>query len=62
MSERRTEGPDAQLGNLPLAGYDEVLSIEHEDSILSGREGFLKVVVFLKEVILSEPRSAMWWA
>ena len=39
-----------------------VLSIEHEDSFLSGREGFLKAVAFLKEVILSEPKSAVWWA
>ncbi len=47
---------------LRLTGYDGVLSIEHEDSLLSGREGFLKAVAFLKEVILSEPRGAMWWA
>lgn len=47
---------------LRLTGYDGVLSIEHEDSLLSGREGFLKAVAFLKEVILSEPRGAVWWA
>ena len=47
---------------LRLAGYDGVLSVEHEDSLFSGREGFLKAVAFLKEVILSEPRGAMWWA
>ncbi|MFH0795740.1 MAG: sugar phosphate isomerase/epimerase [Candidatus Omnitrophota bacterium] len=47
---------------LRLVGYDGVLSIEHEDSLLSGREGFHKAVAFLKEVILSEPKGAIWWA
>ncbi|MBU2495529.1 MAG: sugar phosphate isomerase/epimerase, partial [Candidatus Omnitrophica bacterium] len=47
---------------LRMTGYDGVLSIEHEDSLLSGREGFLKAVAFLKEVIFSEPRGAIWWA
>ncbi|MCX5641975.1 MAG: sugar phosphate isomerase/epimerase [Candidatus Omnitrophica bacterium] len=47
---------------LRMAGYDGVLSIEHEDSLLSGREGFLKAVAFLKDVILSEPPGAVWWA
>ncbi|HNQ36211.1 MAG TPA: sugar phosphate isomerase/epimerase [bacterium] len=50
------------ISALRLSGYDGVLSIEHEDSLLSGNEGFLKAVRFLKEVIVSEPRGAMWWA
>jgi sugar phosphate isomerase/epimerase len=33
--------------NLRLVGYDHVLSIEHEDSVMSGAEGLKKAVAFL---------------
>jgi sugar phosphate isomerase/epimerase len=47
---------------LRLAGYDGVLSIEHEDALLSLDEGFRKSVAFLREVITSEPPlEASWW-
>jgi len=45
-----------------MIGYDYVLSIEHEDSLLSVEEGFNKAVSFLKQVVASEPRGSMWWA
>ena len=47
---------------LRLTGYDYVLSIEHEDAMASIDEGFSKAVSFLKDVLLSEQPSAMWWA
>lgn len=47
---------------LRLVGYDYVLSIEHEDPLASVEEGFTKAVSFLKDVILTEQPSAMWWA
>ncbi|MBI2914748.1 MAG: sugar phosphate isomerase/epimerase [Firmicutes bacterium] len=50
------------VSNLRLAGYDDVLSIEHEDSLMSGSEGFEKAVAFLKDVIIKEKPGAMWWA
>ncbi len=50
------------ISTLRLVGYDGVLSIEHEDSLLSGKEGFQKAVAFLKEIILREPKGKMWWA
>jgi len=50
------------VSNLRLVGYDFVLSIEHEDSLMSGNEGFQKAVKFLKEVLLFEERGAIWWA
>jgi sugar phosphate isomerase/epimerase len=50
------------VSTLRLAGYDDVLSIEHEDSIMSFTEGFGKAVDFLKRVLLWEKRSAMTWA
>jgi sugar phosphate isomerase/epimerase len=51
------------LTALRLAGYDDVLSIEHEDALLSIDEGFRKGVAFLRSVMPSEPalREA-WWA
>ena len=47
---------------LRLVGYNDVLSIEHEDSLMSVNEGFQKAVALLKEVILFEKPGEMWWA
>jgi sugar phosphate isomerase/epimerase len=47
---------------LRLVGYDHVLSIEHEDSLMSGDEGFRKAVAFLREVVIAEPRGEAYWA
>lgn len=47
---------------LKLVGYDHVLSIEHEDSLMSVNEGFLKAVAFLKDVIITESAGEIWWA
>ncbi len=47
---------------LRLAGYDDVLSIEHEDALLSVDEGFRKGVAFLRSVMPTEPAlSEAWW-
>ena len=40
---------------LRLQGYDGVLSIEHEDALMSLTEGFEKAVEYLKGIILREP-------
>lgn len=50
------------ISNLRLVGYDDVLSIEHEDSLMSVNEGLQKSVVFLKEVMTFEDKGTMWWA
>jgi len=47
---------------LRMVGYDWVLSIEHEDSLMSIDEGFRRAVAFLKEVTVSEPPPKVWWA
>jgi len=47
---------------LRMIGYDGVLSIEHEDSLMSVNEGFQKAVGFLKGILLSEKPGGMWWA
>jgi sugar phosphate isomerase/epimerase len=49
------------LSTLRLVGYDYVLSIEHEDSLMSTEEGVRKGVQFLKEIMIEEPRGKMWW-
>ena len=46
---------------LRLYGYDGVISIEHEDSLMSMNEGFEKAVEYLKGVILSQPMGQAWW-
>jgi sugar phosphate isomerase/epimerase len=49
------------VSTLRLIDYDFVLSIEHEDSLMSGEEGIRKAISFLKDVMIEEPRGAMWW-
>jgi len=60
-------GHDAQIwkdmvSTLRLVGYDGALSIEHEDSLMSNREGFKKAVAFLKSVLISEKPGPAYWA
>ncbi len=49
------------VSTLRMYGYDDVLSIEHEDSLLSPEEGLTKAARFLDEVVLKEEPSAAWW-
>ncbi len=60
-------GHDADLwkdifSTLRIVGFDGVVSIEHEDSLMSGEEGLRKALAFLKECIIEHPKGAMWWA
>lgn len=48
--------------NLRMIGYDHVMSIEHEDSLMSTNEGLEKAVEFLKEIMIFEKTGGMWWA
>jgi sugar phosphate isomerase/epimerase len=50
------------VSNLRMAGYDHVLSIEHEDSLMSGAEGLKKAVAFLKPLLIAEPAGEAYWA
>lgn len=52
----------AIVSELRLAGYDYALSIEHEDSLMSGNEGLLKAIDCLKHVLLYEERGNLYWA
>ena len=51
------------VSNLVLCGYDRVLSIEHEDSLMTIDEGLRKAVNFLNGVIITEEKpTTMSWA
>ena len=49
------------ISMLKQKGYDGVISIEHEDSLMSVQEGFEKAVAYLRSVIIKEQAGAAWW-
>jgi sugar phosphate isomerase/epimerase len=50
------------VSTLRMAGYDGALSIEHEDSLMSNKEGLEKAVAFLKSVLIREKAGVAYWA
>jgi len=48
--------------NLRMVGYDHVLSIEHEDGLMSPMEGLRKALSTLKEAVIFESAGEMFWA
>jgi sugar phosphate isomerase/epimerase len=50
------------VSTLRMIGYDGTLSIEHEDSLMSPREGLEKALRFLQTIVLKEPKGKMTWA
>lgn len=49
------------ISTLRMFGYDYVLSIEHEDSLVSAEEGLTKAATFLNGVMICERAGAAWW-
>jgi sugar phosphate isomerase/epimerase len=49
------------ISALRLAGYDHVVSIEHEDALLSVDEGLEAAVRLLADIVLTEPPAEPWW-
>jgi sugar phosphate isomerase/epimerase len=49
------------ISTLRMFGYDGVLSIEHEDSLMSGDEGLSKAAEFLNRIVIREQAGAAWW-
>ncbi len=47
---------------LRMVGYDHVMSIEHEDSLMSQKEGLLTAIETLKQTVIQESNTGMWWA
>ena len=50
------------MSTLRMIGYEGAVSIEHEDGLMSVKQGLEKAVAFLKEVMITEQPAAMWWA
>ncbi|WP_227935605.1 sugar phosphate isomerase/epimerase family protein [Alkalihalobacillus deserti] len=49
------------ISALRTFGYDYVVSIEHEDPIMSIEEGFARAVKNLNSILIEEKPSDMWW-
>ncbi len=49
------------ISTLRMYGYDNVLSIEHEDSLMSPDEGLTKAAAFLNSIIIRDKPAAAWW-
>jgi len=50
------------ISTLRLVGYDYVISIEHEDAMMSVDEGLSKAVALLKQAVIAEPPGEIYWA
>ena len=50
------------MSALRLVGYDGMISIEHEDSLMTPTEGLEKAIAMLKDVMIFESKGEMWWA
>ncbi|MDM5198480.1 sugar phosphate isomerase/epimerase [Fictibacillus enclensis] len=49
------------ISALRTYGYDYVVSIEHEDPLMSINEGFARAVKNLNDVMIEETPAEMWW-
>ncbi|SFL88836.1 sugar phosphate isomerase/epimerase family protein [Salibacterium qingdaonense] len=49
------------ISALQLAGYEGVVSIEHEDSLMSVEEGFEKASAFLRSILIRERIGEVFW-
>ncbi len=49
------------ISTLRMFGYDYVMSIEHEDSLMSAEEGLTKAVGFLNGIVVREKAGEAWW-
>jgi sugar phosphate isomerase/epimerase len=50
------------ISTLSLIGFDGVISIEHEDSLMSVEDGLEKAATFLRGILIRKKLSGMWWA
>jgi len=57
----RLETWSQMIAALRIYGYDYVLSIEHEDPIMSVDEGLNRAITNLKSIMIKEQPSEMWW-
>ncbi|SFS89616.1 sugar phosphate isomerase/epimerase family protein [Halostagnicola kamekurae] len=50
------------VSTLRMVGYDGTMSIEHEDSLTSSREGLEKAISFLERAVFREQPGEAYWA
>ena len=50
------------ISALRVVGYDYVISIEHEDALMSSDEGLAKGIAMLKEAGIQDPAGTLFWA
>lgn len=46
---------------LRTVGYDDVLSVEHEDDLIDADEGLAKAAATMRSILIERPVSARWW-
>jgi len=49
------------ISALRIAGYDDVLSIEHEDPVIDPEEGFELAVATLQRALVRKPAARLWY-
>jgi len=50
------------VSTLRMCGFDGTISVEHEDSLMTPREGLEKAVAFLQGILLKDPKGKVAWA
>jgi sugar phosphate isomerase/epimerase len=50
------------MSALRTYGYDYVVSIEHEDPLMTVDEGFHRAVTNLQSILIRDQPQGMWWA
>jgi sugar phosphate isomerase/epimerase len=50
------------ISTLSMIGYDGVISIEHEDSLMSVDDGLEKAAKLLGGILIRKKLSSIWWA
>ena len=49
------------VSTLRILGYDDVVSIEHEDDFMDGLEGLEKAAALLRSILIERPVTASFW-
>ncbi|MBE7068598.1 MAG: sugar phosphate isomerase/epimerase [Clostridiales bacterium] len=50
------------ISALKVVGYDDSVSIEHEDALMLPLEGLSKAIAYLKPLLIEGTAGEMWWA
>lgn len=50
------------ISALKAVGYDDIISIEHEDGLMGQLEGLDKAIDFLQQIIIRQKPGQMYWA